>query len=133
MNKYKIKFKGSDDALDDKKDFLYNKTLSFLEQRYSTVQGEINRFLNPNAPGWIHQIFFYFKDENAHHKEYGIFRIYVEAMTVAKSNTSTNKYIPFNSSELKFFDMLGLEVHPEMFKQTGQDITDWWQWKEMGL
>lgn len=121
MKNYRINYKANDDSLEEG-NFRHQISIA-LEERlgYERDYSGANNMLFIQSVYWAPE-------------DYDAIWIDVEKKEVAKQRgsytrqhflPSINIHQPFEKSELKVLDVLGLTIMPKHSAATGQDITDW--------
>lgn len=53
--------------------------------------------------------------------------LWLKAIAKLEDRSVRTTYVPFSSNELEFFDKLGCQLLAAFERETGQDISDWWE------
>lgn len=109
--KYKITYKG----LDNKQETL--QIMNYMEE---------NGWKYASAPGSNPNILKFKKEDNTfRHTEYHFIISLAEKDILKYLAHPHLQHVKFTKEELKFFDFMDFEIHPNAVAITGQNITDW--------
>ena len=136
----RVEFKRAADENDGEAQWndLVEKLETFYKTRHNSAGGtfkssdltDFDEVVSGSSPKYSGELFIIYS-MNGHVLDTHIYvkrtrrgDLFIEKSSATKSPT---EYIKFQSDELKFLDLLGLEIGINQHKVTGQRIDDWWE------